>query len=189
MRNLKITLMLLALVGLLAVAGCGGDDGDDSSGTTATAETTATDTTATDETTDDAGGDYGAELSTILTDFGAAFAGIGADIQGSQNPDDYIGAFEDFESEIESTISDIEALDTPEEAQQAQDDLVSALEGFRDGIADFGNELEGGDPAAIQDALSTFQEQAATFQKDATAALQDLADSGVSVSGASGLGG
>src|SRR5690349_17729383 len=122
MRNLKITVMLVALVGLLAFAGCGGDDDS----TSASSETTATDTTATDSTATDTtatdsdsdSGDYGSELSGILVDFGASFQGIGADIQGSKDPQDYVDAFDSFESEINKTIDDIEALDPPEEAQQ-----------------------------------------------------------------------
>ena len=189
MRNLKITIILAALVGLLAFAGCGGDDDSTSATSTPTEETTATDTTATDETTEGDSSEYGSELSTILTDFGSSFQDIGADIQGSQNPDDYVGAFEDFESEIDKTISDIEALDTPEEAQQGQDDLVSALQAFGDSIGDFGSELSGGDPEKIQAALTEFQKQATTFQTDAMAALSEIADAGVEVDGSTGLGG
>lgn len=188
MRNLKITIVLAALVGLLAFAGCGDDD-DSTSATATDATTTATDETATDETTSDDSSEYGNELSAILTDFGTSFQQIGAQIQGSENPDDYVRAFDDFESEIDRTISDIEALDTPEEAQQGQDDLVAALRNFGDSIGAFGDELSGGDPDSIQSALTEFQKEATTFQTDATAALAEIADAGVSIDGSSGLGG
>src|SRR3954452_2374321 len=105
MRNLKITLMLLALVGLIAVAGCGSDDSSDSSSsdsTTATeSSTTATDSTSSDSTSAD-DGDYAQSLTAILTDFGTSFQTLGTKLQGVKDEDALASGIDELESQIQT---------------------------------------------------------------------------------------
>ncbi len=179
MRNLKITLMLLALVGLLAVAGCGGDD--DSSGTTATeSSTTATDSSGADS-------DYAQQLSTILQDFGTSFQSIGTKLQGVNDPAALSSGIDDLESQIQTTISDLEALDVPEGAQEGQDQIVAALKDFSSKITSLGDAVDSGDKASVKTAAEDLQASAASFMQEFSAGLSKITESGIQVG--SGIGG
>jgi hypothetical protein len=191
MRNLKITLMLLALVGLIAVAGCGSDDSSDSSSsdsTTATeSSTTATDSTSSDSTSAD-DGDYAQSLTAILTDFGTSFQTLGTKLQGVKDEDALASGIDELESQIQTTIDDLKALDPPEEAQQGQDDVIAAFEAFSQKLTDVSDAVDSGDASAAKTAAQDLQEAATTFQQDFTAGITEITQSGVEVGGAGAAG-
>lgn len=185
MRHLKTALALLALVGLIAVAGCGGGDDSTSTDSTATStESTSTDATsaATDSTAtsaDPAADEYGQQLTQIIGDFGTNFQALGPKIQSSSNPQEFNQLLGQAESGIQGTIDDLKALDPPEGAQEGQDMLIAAFEGYAAKLKAAGDAVSSGDQKAVKQATSELQAGVGTFQSDLQSAVQSLQDAGV----------
>ena len=185
MRNLKISLMLLALVGLVAVAGCGGDDS--SSSTTSSTTATESTTTATDSTsTDAASGDYAQQLTSVLTEFGTSFQALGTKLQNVSDKDALATGIDELESQIGTTISDLKALEAPPEAQEGQDEVIAAFEAFSGKLTDVSDAVSSGDAAAATSAAKELQAAASTLQTDFTAGISKIAQAGVDVGTGSG---
>jgi hypothetical protein len=189
MRNLKITLMLLALVGLIAVAGCGGSDDSSSSDDTAATETTSSDTSTATDTTSADDGDYAQQLTTILTDFGTTFQTLGTKLQSVKDQDALSEGISQLEDQIQTTISDLKALDAPPEAQEGQDEIIAAFEAFSEKLTAVGDAVDSGDASAAKTAAQDLQDAAQTFQEDFGAGIQKITESGVSVGSGAGSAG
>jgi TolA-binding protein len=182
MRNLKIMLMLVALVGLIAVAGCGGSDSSSTSSSTTASDTTATDSTATDSTSTSAdSGDYATQLTTILTDFGTSFQTLGTKLQNVKDEKALASGIDELESQIQTTITDLKALTPPPEAQAGQDKVIAAFEAFSGKLTDVSDAVASGDASAATTAAKDLQAAASTFQTDFTAGITEIAQSGVNV--------
>jgi hypothetical protein len=187
MRNLKITLMLMAVVGLIAVAGCGSDDDSSSSSSSTATEssTTATDSTAGDETSAD-DGDYAAGLTQVLSEFGTSFQTLGTKLQGVKDEGALASGIDDLEAQIQTTISDLEDLDPPAEAQEGQDDIIAAFEAFSQKLTDVSDAVDSGDASAAKSSAQDLQDAASTFQQDFSAGIAKIAQAGVDVGSGTG---
>lgn len=184
MRHLKIPLLLLALVGLIALSGCGDDESSDSTSTSA--ESTATDASTESTATDAGSDDYGGQLTTILTTFGTDFQALAPEISGAKTPEDFNTLVDEAETGIQTTIDDLSALEPPAEAQEGQDQLIAAFEGFSSSLTGVSDAAASGDKAALQSAAADLQTAAQTFTTDLTEAAQSLQAAGVSVGSAAG---
>jgi hypothetical protein len=189
MRNLKITLMLLALVGLIAVAGCGGSDDSSSSDSSTATESTSTDSSTATDTTSADNGDYAQQLTTILTDFGTTFQTLGTKLQSVSDQDALSSGISELEDQIQTTISDLKALDAPPEAQEGQDEIIAAFEAFSEKLSAVGDAVDSGDASAAKSAAQDLQTAAQTFQQDFGAGIQKITQSGVEVGSGTGTGG
>jgi hypothetical protein len=181
MRNLKIILMLMAVVGLLAVAGCGSSDDDSTGDTSATTDTTATDTTATDTTaTDSDSSDYAQQLTSILSDSLASLQSLSS-IQSVKTPDEFSAKIDDAQQQIQGTIDDLKALTPPEGAQEAQDQLIAAYENFNEKLGAVGDAVSSGDASAVTKAAAELTQAGQDFQQEVTDAGQKFDAAGVQV--------
>jgi hypothetical protein len=180
MRNLKITLMLLALVGLLVVAGCGGGSDSSSSSSSTATDTSSTATESTSTSTDAAAGDYGQQLTQILTDSLASLQSLST-IQSVKTPEEFSAKIDDAQQQIQGTIDDLKALTPPEGAQEAQDQLISAYENFNEKLGAVGDAVSSGDASAVQKAAAELTQAGQDFQQQVTEAGQMFQQAGVQV--------
>jgi phosphoenolpyruvate carboxylase len=168
MRALRISFIVVALVGLVAVAGCGGSDstdGSDSSSATLSNE------------------EYGQQAQQILLDFGTSFQQLGTQISSSKTPEQFADLVNQAEDEIQSAIDDFSALNPPSDAQEGHDETLSALENFSSKLTDVSDAADSGDNQALQEAAQALQTAGLDFQKELTQASQSLQDAGIDLSG------
>jgi TolA-binding protein len=182
MRNPKITLMLLALVGLLVVAGCGGggDESSSSSSSTATESTSSTATDSTSTSTDAAASDYSQQLTQILSQSLSSLQSLST-IQSVKTPEEFSAKIDDAQKQIQGTIDDLKALTPPEGAQEAQDELVAAYENFNEKLGAVGDAVASGDASAVTKAATELTQAGQDFQQQVTEAGQKFQQAGVQI--------
>lgn len=173
MSLIKITLALLAAIALIGAAGCGDDDGDD----TSSEETTETTEALSNE-------EYATEVQDVLLSFGESFSALGTEIQQAKSEEDFSALVGEAESEIQTTIDDFSAITPPEDAQEAHDQILAALEGFAGNLTDVSEAVESGDQTALTDAATELQSAALDFQDELTQAAQSLSEAGIEFEGA-----
>lgn len=178
MRYLKIPLLLLALAGLLAFAGCGGDD--DESTSAVESSTTESASTATDASSDPAADEFGQELGSVL---GESIAGLSSlqTISQAKTPEEFTGQIEEADTQIQTTIDDLGALEAPEAAQGAQDQIIAAYENFSEKLSGVGDAVASEDKNSIKQAASDLTVAGTDFQSDLQSAAQSLQEAGVTV--------
>jgi hypothetical protein len=156
-RGLPATLAAVALI----AAGCGGDD-DDGGG-----EALSTD-------------EYTTQISEILAPVGPELQEIGSEISGLEDSqtEEIAAGLEETEGVLNDAISEIEALEPPEEAADAQEQLVSAIQGFVDDTAAFREAVVDGQ---AQEEAPAFQEAGLEFQSALQEAVTSYQDAGIQV--------
>ena len=185
MTKLRISFLLLALVGLVAVSGCGGDDEES---TSTSGEVTLSTTESTTEGEALTVEEYATEAQTILIDFGTAFTALGTEIQSSQGDEQFQELVGQAETEIQGAIDDFGALQPPEEAQEGHDQILAALEDFSSKLTDVSDAASSGDETALQEAATQLQSAGLDFQEQLTQAAQSLTEAGVDLGGGGGQG-
>ena len=177
MNLAKLPLIALVLACLIAFGGCGGSSDSTSSDSTSSSTESSTSADSSTDTTA-ASGDYSQELGSILTDFGTSFQSTGADLQGVTDPDELTSGINSLQDETQSTLDELNALDPPSEAQEGQDQLVSAFDDLQGSLGDI-SEIDPSNPQGAQDVASQFQDAASQFQTDFGAAIDTLSAAGV----------
>jgi len=163
MKFLRIPLIVLALVGLIALAGCGGDD----------------DSTTSDEASSSE--EYATQVQEVLLSFGSSFQALGTEISAAKDPDEFASLVDEAEGEIQTAIDDFSAITPPEEAQEAHDQILAALEDFSSKLTDVSDAAASGDKASLQSAASELQAAGLDFQQQLTEAGEKLTEAGVGV--------
>ena len=154
-RGLPAMLVAVALI----AAGCGGDDDD--------GEPLSAD-------------EYTTQISEILAPVGPELQEIGGEISGLEDTqtDEIAAGLEETEGVLNDAISEIEALEPPEEAADAQEQLVSAMQGFVDDTASFREAVVDGQ---AQEEAPAFQEAGLEFQSALTDAVASYQEAGIQV--------
>lgn len=172
MRLLRIPLALLALVGLIALTGCGSSDSTDSSSSEALSN--------------DA---YAQQVTTIITSFGTSFQALGSEISNASDPAQLTDGLKQAEDGIQGAIDDLNALQPPADAEQGQQQLVAALEGFSAELTKVSDAVESGDKSAITAAVAGLQTASVTLSGDLSEAQKSLEAAGITLgSGGSSTG-
>lgn len=164
MRLLRIPFVVLALVGLIAVAGCGGSDSTDGSSTDALSE--------------DA---YAEQVTTIVTSFATSFQALGTEISSANDPAQLSDGLNQAEAGIQGAIDDLDALQPPAGAEQAQEQLIGALEGFSTELSKLGDAVDSGDKNATKAAVAGLQSASLQFQSDLSEAQTSFDDAGITL--------
>lgn len=176
------------IAGLLAagvlVAGCGGDDDD--TDTAADTGATTEETSPEDEATALSEDEYRTEVEGVLTPLGEGLQEIGNETSNQTTPEGVADGLAQAEDELETAITDLQAIQPPENLQEPHERLIAALEDFQQATADAREGAESGDVQAI----ATDYVQAATdFQTELAQVVQDFQDAGLEIQPQSGSGG
>jgi hypothetical protein len=98
--------------------------------------------------------DYQQRLTQASSDLRASAQGVGSDLtkilsgQGDfQKAADDLGKVRD---QLDETADNLDDVTPPEDAQEAHDDLVSALHAYSDDLGDFQDALESGDRTEVR---------------------------------------
>lgn len=154
----------VAAVALIA-AGCGDDNGD--GGESLSAE------------------DYAAEIQGILDPVGPELQQIGGELsQLKDSQTEQIAAgLEESEGVLNDAIAEIEGVEPPEDAAEAQDQLVAAMEGFVSETEKFREAVLDGN--ARQQATA-FQQAGLDFQTELQEAVSSYQEAGIQVGPSAG---
>jgi hypothetical protein len=157
-RGLPATLAATALI----AAGCGGDDDGDGGGEPLSAD------------------EYTTQITEILTPVGPELQEIGGEISELEDSqtDEIAAGLEETEGVLNDAISEIEGLEPPEDAADAQDQLVTAMEGFVSDTADFREAVLDGE---AREQATAFQEAGLEFQTALTEAVASYQEAGIEV--------
>ena len=161
----RIALLALLASGLVAT-GCGGGDG---SSTTSTS--TGTSTTA----AGDPEAAYADELRGALTPLGDVLTQIGAAAQSAQSTDEITSSLSDAQDAVNEASQTISDIDAPADLEDENADLVAALDGFEQALADAQAVVESGDAQAVNQLVSKAQ----AFAGKIGQIQQRLVDAGV----------
>lgn len=158
--NPRLPLILLAALAALLVAGCGEDEPEPLSQEEYTAKLQ----------------EILAPLATELQDIGAATSA------GSTNQDAIDGVTEASDS-LQRGIDELNAIEAPATAEDANQALIASLESFRN-AADTFAETDPEDEQALQAAATELQSSVMSFQEDFQDAIVQLEEAGIEPRGA-----
>ena len=158
MKKLTLGALALILTTALIVAGCGGDDEPEPLSTE----------------------DYSAELVGILEPLGTELQRLG-DVTREGGAEQLAANVGDVEEVVSGAIEDLEAIEPPEEAASAHDDMIAALQAFQEATSTLLTEAEETDGDVSPEAQQAYVEAGQQFQADFTAAATDLEAAGISL--------
>ena len=163
------TMTLLAALAVLALPACGGDDDDggDGGGESLSAE------------------EYDAEMEAALQTF-ANLDELSAPLANPDSVEQYVTGVREIVTEIDGTVGDLEAIEPPENVATQHEELISAVEDYRDVFPPVADAAEAGDDAALQAGAEDLQAAALEFQETATELDQQFADEGIDLQSLAG---
>ena len=125
--------------------------------------------------------DYAQQVEDILNPLGEELQSLGDELSASTDPDQLASGISEAEDTIEGGISDLEAIDPPEDVQQVNDDLIAALQTFNDELASVREAAESGDLQELQKKALALPDAAVKFQEDLTDIQNAAIDAGVPI--------
>lgn len=184
--NSKRSLTLLALATALIAAGCGGDDEDTTAGvapappnipgaTTAPPDTTAPPTTTGALAPDE----YEQRLGEILVPLSAELNRLDALAAQASSSEELAARMNDGVATLQSAIDELNAIAPPAEITGPHAAMIASIENFKSSTEAFAAVAAGGDDAAIETALSTFEASVPTFQAEFQGAIADMQAAGI----------
>lgn len=138
---LRAPALCFAVLGLVAVAGCGGGDTQSKN-------------------------DYVAAINKAQTDFVESVqkATPAPRSAGSDPVATARGTFANIDKAIGAVISDLEAVEPPDEVKRLHQDLIEAMDDLKAEVAKAGDSLGSRDPARLSAAQSDFAKNATELQ-------------------------
>jgi hypothetical protein len=155
--NIRRPIVAALAIVALALAGCGDDGGGGSD-------------------------DYASQLTAEMQSLGGDLSTLGAMASSSQSEEELVSTLDQAHQNIQDSIATIQGLEPPSDAQQAQDDLIQALEDFDAAIVRTRDAVDSGDFGAVQQ----FPADAQTFASDISEVVQEYQDAGVAIRPPSG---
>jgi hypothetical protein len=125
--------------------------------------------------------DYAQQVEEILNPLGEELQSLGDELSASTDPDQLASGISEAEDTIDQGISDLEAIDPPEDVQQVNDDLIAALQSFNDELASVREAAESGDLEQLQKKALALPDAAVKFQEDLTDIQNAAIDAGVPI--------
>ena len=159
---------LLAVLAALALPACGDDDDDSGDGGEALSAE-----------------EYDAEMEAALQTF-AELDQLSAPLANPESVEQYVTGVREIVTEIDGTVSDLEAIEPPENVSEEHDELISAVEAYRDVFPPVADAAEAGDNAALQSGATDLQAAAFEFQETATDLDQRFEDEGIDLQSLAG---
>jgi hypothetical protein len=139
----RLLLPLLAVLALsLGVVACGGDDA----------------TSTSDK------NDYIEKVNDAQKEFAAGAAKL--NLANPSGPEDFKKSLDGLDPLLSGIVSDLEAIDPPEEVKAEHDKLVSSMKDYQKVVNDNKEALGSGDPAATQEAAQTIATASTKFSTD-----------------------
>ncbi len=166
-------LAVTLLSGALLVA-CGGDDE-----TTTDASSATSTTEASSEQLD--GQEYADAVAAVLAPTGENLTNLGQTISASKNVEELASSIGDAQEELQSSASELEALNPPEEGVQINQDLIDLFNGFADDLEPAQQAAEDGDKQALASAAGGIPAVAQEFSSRLEQIQQDATDAGLPV--------
>lgn len=161
--------LLLALAALALVA-CGGDDdegGDDGGGEPLSAE------------------EYDAQTEAALESF-ANLNELSAPLANPDSVEQYVAGVRDIVSEIEGTVTELDAIEPPENVAALHDELIATVDAYGAAFPPVADAAEAGDETALQAGAEDLQQAALDFQSDATDLAQRFEAEGIELQSLAG---
>lgn len=174
-----LSLLAATLLSGALLAACGGDDE-----TTTDASATTSTTEASSEQLD--GQEYADAVAAVLAPTGQNLTNLGQTISASTNVEELAASIGDAQEELQSSASELEALNPPEEGVQINQDLVDLFNGFADDLEPAQQAAEDGDEQALTSAAQKIPGDAQEFASQLQQIQQDAIDAGLPVQGGSG---
>jgi hypothetical protein len=143
-RTLAALAILLLAAGLIAA--CGGDEKED----------------------------YAKEVESVLEPLGTELQSLGGALSAATDEAGLVEGLDAAESEIETAVSELEAIDVPSDVEQVNDDLITAIGGFGDELAKVRDAAESGNAADLQTLALGLPQVAEAFQTELSR-IQDAA--------------
>ena len=142
----SIRRLLLPLLAVLVVsvgfAACGGDGG----------------------TSNDDKNDYISKVNDAQKEFADGAAKL--NLANPSSPEDFKKSLDGLDPLLSGIVSDLEAIDPPEEVKAEHDKLVSSMKDYQKVVNDNKEALGSGDPAATQEAAQTIATASTKFSTD-----------------------
>jgi peptidoglycan hydrolase CwlO-like protein len=117
--------------------------------------------------------EYVDAVNKAQTDFAAAVQKIQADAS-SASPDQAKQVFDDLAGEVDNVVSDLEAVEPPEEVSDLHNRLVDQMGSFGDSIREAGDSIDGGDPQAIIEATTKFSQEVSKLGTDISTTINEI---------------
>jgi hypothetical protein len=166
--NARTPLTLLAVLAALALPACGDDNEDGSNG----GESLSAE-------------EYDAEMEAALQTF-AELDELSAPLANPESVDQYVTGVREIVTRIDGTVTDLEAIAPPENVATMHDELIVAVEAYRDVFPPVADAAEAGDKAALQTGAADLQAAALEFQETVTNLDQRFQDEGIDLQSLAG---
>jgi hypothetical protein len=150
-RTLAVLATALLAAGLLAA--CGGDEKED----------------------------YAKEVESVLEPLGTELQTLGTELSAATDEAGLVDGLSAAETEIDSAVSELEAIDVPSDVEQVNQDLITAISGFGDELAKVRDAAESGNAAALKTLALALPKVADDFQAELSRIQQAAIDAGVPI--------
>jgi hypothetical protein len=158
----------LAVLAALVLPACGDDDdGGGDGGEALSAE------------------DYDTEMEAALQTF-ANLDQLSAPLANPESIEQYVSGVREIVTEIDGTVSDLEAIEPPENVAEEHDELIAAIEAYRDVFPPVADAAEAGDKAGLQSSATDLQAAAVEFQETAIDLDKRFEDEGIDLQSLAG---
>jgi hypothetical protein len=117
--------------------------------------------------------EYVDAVNKAQTDFAGAVSKIQADAS-SASPDQAKQVFDDLAGEVDKVVSDLEAVEPPEDVSDLHNQLVDQMGSFGDSIREAGDSIDGGDPQAIVEATTKFAQEVSKLGTDISKTIDEI---------------
>lgn len=132
--------------------------------------------------------DYAQEVEDILQPLGENLQTLGSELSSASDADALAEGLGEAESDLEGAASELESLDVPDDVEEVNADLVSAINGFAGELANVREAAESGNTQRLQDAALDLPDKAAEFEQQLNEIQDAAVDAGVPIEESGGSG-
>lgn len=125
--------------------------------------------------------DYAQQVEEILDPLGTQLSELGTELSGASSESELAEGLGQAESDLEAAASELESLEVPEDVQDINADLVSAINGFAAELGNVREAAESGDQQALQEAALNLPDVASEFEAELNRIQQEAIDAGVPI--------
>lgn len=112
--------------------------------------------------------DYKKDLKKAAEQFQTDAQSASTKLSGAQSPTDFSAGADSFKQAVTKFTDNVNKLDPPSDAKDAQNQLVKSLETFSGDLDDIGTSLQGKDVSKAQQGVQTLQKDLQGVQSSAS---------------------